>query len=396
MVMIANLQYAWTLFVEPIRQATGWKLSAVQYAFSLFILFQTWVQPLQGELVDRLGQRVFISVAGVLCGLGWAGLAFATTLPMLYTLYAVAGIGAALVYGASMGSALKWFRDRRGLATGIMAAGFASGASLFIPLIAYTIRTDGYRTAFVWTGVLQGVVIFVVAQFLRLPEREPATTSMGPARAADRLGKHQFTTWEMLQAPHFYLLYVMFVLMSIGGLLVTAQAGPIARSWGLTAGALTLATTLSPLANGGGRIFWGQMSDRIGRETTMIVAFAINAVCLMLVLTLGRVSGMWFTLTLLPTYFTWGEIYGLFPAAVTDYFGTRHATSNNSVLYTSKGVASLVAGGFAAGIFERYGTWSPAFYGSAGLALIAAILAVGLRAAAAPSGSRLGIAATAE
>src|SRR5262249_55607302 len=159
----------------------------------------TWVQPLQGGLVDRLGQRVFISVAGVLCGLGWAGLAFATTLPMLYTLYAVAGIGAALVYGASMGSALKGFRDRRGLRTGIMAAGFASGASLFIPLIAYTIRTDGYRTAFVWTGIVQGVVIFVVAQFLRLPEREPATTSTGSARAADRLGKHQFTTWEMLQ-----------------------------------------------------------------------------------------------------------------------------------------------------------------------------------------------------
>ena len=136
MIMIANLQYAWTLFVEPMRQGTGWKLSEIQWAFTLFILFQTWVQPAQGFLIDRLGPRLFTTLAGVLCGVGWAGLGLVTTLPMLYTLYVMAGIGAALVYGGCMGSALKWFTKERGLAAGVIAAGFGGGTALFIPLIA--------------------------------------------------------------------------------------------------------------------------------------------------------------------------------------------------------------------------------------------------------------------
>src|SRR5438552_16828272 len=98
MIMIANLQYAWTLFVTPLQDGTGWKVSEIQWAFTLFILFQTWVQPLDGWLIDRLGPRGFISAAGLLCGFGWAGLGYATTLPMLYTLYCTAGVGAAFVY----------------------------------------------------------------------------------------------------------------------------------------------------------------------------------------------------------------------------------------------------------------------------------------------------------
>ena len=393
MTMIANLQYSWTLFVQPIRHATGWKLSDIQWGFTLFILCQTWVQPGEGWLIDRLGQRVFITLAGVLCGLGWAGLSRATTLRELYALYAMAGIGASLVYGASMGSALKWFRDRRGLASGIMAAGFASGASLFIPVIARTIDADGYRAAFLRTGILQGVVIVIVAQFLRLPAREAATPA--GASAKSRIGAHQFTTAEMLASGHFYLLYAMFLLMGIGGLLVTAQVGPIAATWRFAPATLVLAATLSPLANGGGRIFWGQVSDRIGREKTMFVAFTIQAVCLSLVIAIGRLSPLWFILTLLATYFTWGEIYALFPAALADYFGTRHATSNNCVLYTSKGVASIVAGGLAAKLFESYGTWTPAFVGSAVMALTSAALALGLWRAtvARPAASTAGPAA---
>lgn len=386
MVMIANLQYAWMLFVGPIQQGTGWQLSDVQWAFTLFILFQTWVQPLEGWLIDRMGQRIFISAAGVLCGAGWAGMGYATTLPMLYTLYAAAGIGAALVYSGSIGSALKWFKERRGLASGIMAAGFGGGTALFVPVIAWIIQTRGYQTAFLWTGILQGTVILIVAQFLRHPAQPAvAPAKAAPGGAAARLGNHHFTTGEMLRTPHFYVLYVMFVMMATGGLLVTANAGPMAAAWGLSVGALTLAASLSPVANGASRIFWGWASDRMGREKTMGIAFLLQAVALMLVLTLGRQSAAWFALTLVLVYFTWGEIFSLFPSTLGDYFGTRHATSNYSVLYSAKGVASIIGGGLAALLFERFGTWTAAFYGSATLALIAAIMAFGLRASLAPS-----------
>ena len=378
MIMIANLQYAWTFFVPPLQKGTGWKLSDIQIAFTLFILFQTWVQPLDGWLIDRLGPRGFMSAAGLLCGLGWAGLGYATSLPMLYVLYCAAGMGAAFVYSASIGSALKWFKERRGLAAGIIAAGFGGGAGLFVPIISHLIQGRGYQATFVVTGILQGLVIFVVAQFMRHPPRETAVASRLTSAASTQVGKRQFTTPEMLRVPQFYVLYAMFALMATGGLLVTANAGPMARSWGFSVSVLTLAGSLSPIANAVSRIFWGWVSDRIGREPTMVIAFALQAICLFLVVAFGRLSANWFVFTLVLVYFTWGEIYSLFPSMSGDYFGVRHGTSNYAVLYTAKGVASIIGGWVGAKLFEHFGTWSVGFYGSAAMALVASAMAVGL------------------
>jgi OFA family oxalate/formate antiporter-like MFS transporter len=299
---------------------------------------------------------------------------------MLYALYCLAGVGAAFVYSGSIGSALKWFKDRRGLASGIMAAGFGGGTALFIPFISSTIASQGYQTAFIATGLAQGLVIALVAQFLRHPPAEPAAAKTAATSASGNVGRHQFTTLEMLRTPQFYTMYVMFVLMATGGLLVTANAGPMARSWGLSAAALTLAATLSPIANGGARVFWGWASDRLGRENTMILTFVLQAVCLFLVIAVGQTSAAWFAVTLVLVYFTWGQIYSLFPATAGDYFGAKHATSNYAVLYTAKGVASIIGGWFGALLFERSGSWTIGFYGSAVMALVAAGMAVGLRA----------------
>ena len=395
MIMIANLQYAWTLFVGPMREETGWALSDVQVAFALFILFQTWIQPLDGWLIDRLGPRGFISAAGILCGFGWAGMGYATSLPMLYALYCVAGTGAAFVYSGSIGSALKWFKERRGLAAGIMAAGFGGGTALFIPVISSLIANRGYRYTFIATGVFQGLMILGVAQFLRHPTA--ATDTPKPAASgAPQIGTRHFTTFEMLRTPHFYAMYAAFLMMATGGLLVTANAGPIARAWGYSAGVLTLAATLSPLANGASRIFWGWASDRLGRENTMVVAFILQAICLFLVITLGQFSAAWFVVTLVLVYFTWGEIYSLFPSTSADYFGTRYATSNYAVLYTAKGVASIIGGWFGALLYEQFGSWSVGFYGSALMALLAAGIAAALRASTAPSRAAAAVAVAAK
>jgi MFS transporter, OFA family, oxalate/formate antiporter len=385
MIMIANLQYAWTLFVKPIQQDTGWKLSAIQTAATLFVLFQTWVQPAQGWLIDRMGQRVFITIAGVLCGIGWACLGYARSLPMLYALYVMAGIGAALVYAGSMGSALKWFQKKRGLAVGIMAAGFGGGTALFIPFIHSSIEKQGYRVTFLWTGIFQGLVILIVAQFLRHPSPESAEKPNLPAvteKIGSKIGRHQYTTGEMLVTRQFYVLYVAFVMMVTGGLLLTINAGPIAASWGISAAALATATSFGALANGASRVFWGWVSDHTSREWTIVVVFSLHAACLLLVATLGHMSGTWFAITLTLAFFTWGEIYALFPACLADYYGTRHATSNTAVLYSAKGVASIFSGSIAALLYEHFGTWSASLYGSATLAVCAAMIALSLRSAA--------------
>jgi len=380
MVMIANLQYAWTLFVKPMQSATGWALPQIQWAFTLFILFQTWVQPLEGWLIDKLGPSPFIATAGVLCGAGWSLMGRARTPAELYIYYCLAGVGAAFVYSGSMGSGLKWFPDRRGLAAGIMAAGYGAGTALMVPMVATLIKHRGYHAAFLWTGILQGAVILVVAPFLRHPDFQFAkNTVKAVTNPRVRRNSEQFTTWEMLRAPQFYLLYAMFVAMATGGLLVTAQAGPIAASWGLSAAALTAAVALSPLANGASRILWGWLSDRTGRETAMFLAFLLQAACLVAVIKVGRLSGTLFTITLVLTYFTWGEVFSLFPSTIGDYFGSRNATSNYSFLYTAKGVASIIGGGVATLLFVKFGSWSAGFYGSAALALASALMAIGLR-----------------
>ncbi|HUQ88162.1 MAG TPA: oxalate/formate MFS antiporter [Vicinamibacterales bacterium] len=379
MIMIANLQYAWTLFVQPMQASTGWKLPDIQLAFTLFILFQTWVQPLDGWLIDRLGPRGFISAAGLLCGLGWAGMGYASTLPQLYTLYCIAGTGAAFVYSGSIGSALKWFKDKRGLASGIMAAGFGGGTALFIPIISTLIRDRGYQQTFIATGLVQGFLILVVAQVLRHPPQEAASAPIPATSTGSQLGKRHFTTMEVLRTPQFYAMYLAFILMATGGLLVTANAGPMAKSWGLAASALTLAATLSPIANGASRVFWGWVSDRLGREQTMIIAFMLQAIALFMVVAVGSRSSAWFSASLVFVYFTWGEVYSLFPAMSADYFGQKNATSNYAILYSAKGVASIMGGWFAAKLYESTGSWSTGFYGSAIMALVAAGIAFGLK-----------------
>jgi OFA family oxalate/formate antiporter-like MFS transporter len=381
MVMIANFQYAWTLFVRPIQDATGWKLSDVQWAFTLFVIFETWIMPAEGWVIDRIGPRILITIAGVLCGVGWTGLAFADTLPKLYGFYSLTGVGAAFVYSGCIAAALKWFPNRRGFAAGIIAAGFGAGSALFIPPIAYTIQQYDYKTAFIVTGILQGVIIMLAAQVLRNPGPEftAAKAVAGPSKAIVRKNTEQFTSLEMLKTPHFYLLYISFVMMATGGLLLTAQAAPVAREWGISAAALTAALALDRLANGASRISWGWLSDRIGRETCMAIAFMLQAACLIAILMFGRLSGLLFAVTLVAIFFTWGEIYSLFPSTVGDYFGGRNAASNYSFMYTAKGVAAIIGGGLAAILHDRFGSWSAALYGSAVLAMLSALIALGLR-----------------
>ena len=378
MIMIGNLQYSWTLFVKPLIAAHHWKLSDVQWAFTFFIACQTWFMPCAGWLIDRLGPRIFMTVAGLLCGGGWAALGNVTSLQALYALYAAAGVGASLVYCGSMGVALKWFPDKRGLAAGVTAAAFGSGTAIFVPIIAHILRVSDYRTAFLYTGLGQGLLIMCAAQLLRNPAPGEAASATLAAKTRVRRQHEDFTPPEMLRTPHFYVLYVMMLMMGIGGLLVTAQLAPLADSFKVSATALTVALAMNPIANGVSRLSWGWVSDHLGRERTMLVAFLIQSVTLLSVPLLGRGSDTSFIVCMALVYFSWGEVYVLFPSAAADLFGSRNASANYGFLYSTKGVASIVGGGLAALLFEKTGSWDVVFYGGAALALCSTLMSVGL------------------
>jgi OFA family oxalate/formate antiporter-like MFS transporter len=376
MAMIGNLQYAWTMCVQPLMSATHWKLSEVQWGFTVFIAVMTWTMPLSGWLIDRMGPRAFMTMAAVLCGGGWASLGYVHSLPSFYALYAIAGLGNAFVYCCSTALGLKWFPDKRGVASGLIAAGYGSGAAIFNPFFGYLIRVSDYRTTFVLTGAILGIVILIAGQFLKYPPLGFLPAPPAGVQPKIRRQPEQFTSFEMLRTHQFYVLFVMMLMVGIGGLMATAQVAPVARNFKVGGTALAIALSLNPLANGASRFLWGMVSDSLGRERTMSIAFSLQAVFLTCVVTLGRRGDAWFVVMMMLVFLTWGELYVLFPATLADVFGARHAASNYSFLYVTKGVASILAGGLAAQLFEKTGSWNYAFYGSSALALCSAIAAM--------------------
>ena len=379
MVMIANLQYGWTLFVVPINERYGWGTAAIQVAFSIFVVTEAWLVPLEGWFVDRFGPRVIVTVGGALVGLSWIVNANASSLWLLYLGAALGGIGVGCVYGTCVGNALKWFPDRRGLAAGITAAGFGVGSAFTIIPIQNIIQSSGYQAAFLWFGLGQGLVILALAPFLRVadPREVPPAAPIAQAR-------HHCTPTETLRSPVFWVLYLMMALVSAGGLMATAQLAPIAHEYkvasvpvsllGLTLPALTFALSIDRVLNGFTRPFFGWVSDRIGRETTMFIAFSLEAVGILALGHWGR-DPLLFVLLGGMVFFAWGEIYSLFPSICTDCYGTRYATTNAGLLYTAKGFAGLLVP-IASLLVAETGNWHLVFLAAAAMNTVAAVLAI--------------------
>ncbi len=385
MMLIANLQYGWTLFVQPIRQARGWSVAEIQWSFSIFIALETWLTPAGGALVDMLGGRrgpkVAVALGGVLVGIAWVINAYAEVLWMLYLGAVVSGIGAAFIYATCVGNAVKWFPDRRGLAVGLTAAGFGAGAAVTVIPIKAMIENSGYQHTFLVFGIAQGVILFAVAWLLRTPD--PGEVLPAPPSRKVPQSLRSFTPREMLQSPIFWLLYITFVMVSSSGLMATAQLALIADDFGISKtvlflGASTLAVALvvDNIMNGMTRPFFGWVSDQIGRETTMVIAFTLGGISYLVLAYVG--SSPWlFVISAALIFFTWGEIFSLFPSTCTDAFGPKYATINTSLLYTAKGTSALLVP-FANVIKTTTGSWYAVFLVAAVMNFVVVALAVGV------------------
>ena len=388
MVMIANLQYGWTLFVNPITDKFGWSKAAVQVAFTIFVLTETWLVPIEGYLVDRFGPRPVVLVGGLLCGVGWVLNSYATSLMAFYVAAAVSGVGAGAVYGTCVGNALKWFPDRRGLAAGLTAAGFGAGSALTVLPIQAMIKATGYESAFLYFGIGQGLIVMLIAIGLADPRvaiRGGFTQAAAAVKRAARViqTKRDYRPMEIVRQPVFWVMYLMFVLVAAGGLMAVAQLAPIAKDFkvgdvpvsilGLTLPALTFALTIDRVLNGLTRPFFGWVSDNIGRELTMLLAFSVEGIGILALYEFGH-SPMAFVILTGLVFFAWGEIYSLFPSTNADTFGSKYAAANAGLLYTAKGTASLLVP-LSSVLTAATGNWNAVFLTAAGMNIAAALLA---------------------
>jgi MFS transporter, OFA family, oxalate/formate antiporter len=378
MACVANLQYGWTLFVNPIDAKYHWGRAAIQVAFTIFVLIETWLVPVEGYLVDRFGPKWVVLGGGILVAVAWALNSVASSLTLLYFAAAIGGVGTGCVYGTCVGNALKWFPGRRGLAAGITASGFGAGAAATIVPILHMINSSGYEQAFLFFGLLQGGIVFVVAWLLLAPPATLIAAKVKPNQTA-----HGYTPSEVLKSPVFYVLYAMFVLIAAGGLTMAASMAPIAKDFkidkvpvdlfGFTMAALAFALALNRIFDGVGRPFFGWLSDQIGREYTMALAFTLGAIALY-TLSQSGTNPVLFVLVTAMYFGVYGEIFSLFPATQGDTFGSKYAAANAGMLYTAKGAGALLVP-IAAGISKAHG-WQSVFALAMAFNVTAAVLAL--------------------
>jgi MFS transporter, OFA family, oxalate/formate antiporter len=386
MMAIANLQYAWTLFTKPIQAHMHATLVDVQWTIALFIGLETWLVPFEGYLVDRIGPRFMLGIGSILVGLGWVGSGQAESLRALYFWYGLAGIGAGIVYGGTIGNALKWFPDHRGLCVGFTAGAYGVGTALSVAPIDKMIKASGYQHTLIVWGIVQGFIVMAAALFLAKPPEgwTPPGWKVKEAAIKARVNTsaRDLTPWEMLRQPSFYVVYLMMTMLAFGGIVVTVQLSPMAVSyhvdkvivaWGLSA--LVLAIELDRILNGLTRPFWGWVSDHIGRENAIFISFILEAVAVFALLQLIS-RPIWFIVLSGLCFFAWGNIYSLFPSITADLYGKKWATTNYGVVYTAKGLATLFAAPGAAWLFEKTGSWTKVFWAMIACDLIAAFMAL--------------------
>lgn len=383
MAMVANLQYGWTIFVNPIDARYHWGKAAIQVAFTLFILLETWLVPFEAYLADRFGPRPLVMVGAFLIALCWIIYSRAATLSMLYVGAGIGGIGTGLVYGTCIGNAVKWFEKRRGLAAGLTAAGFGAGAALTIVPLTRSLNASGYQATLFKFALIQGSVVLIAALALKKPPKGTAVRQVNP-----RLLQRQVesTPTETLRSGLFWIMYAAFVLVAASGLMVTAQLGPIAMGFkidkvpvtllGFTFPALTFALSINNLMNGIGRPVFGWLSDVIGRESTLFLTFLAEGFAVLALAKYGS-SPLSFVIVAGLTFLVWGDIYSIFPALTSDHFGKKYASTNYALLYTAKGCAALFVP-LGSVIALRTGSWFTTLLVAAMADIVAAFLMIGV------------------
>lgn len=370
---ISSPQYVWTLFTPVLKTDFSTSAAALQITFSLLIVLQTLFSPIQGWIARHVSPRTLIMAGIVLTGLSWVASAQVYSLTMLYLTYGgLGGVGTGIVYVGVVSLLMQWFPKNRGMAAGAAAAGYGMGAMLTTFPISHLLAATDWRNTMMVFGVIMAVVGVVAACFLKVPE------SVSSPDAPEATG---YLTSYVVRTPLFWLMFFMMATMATSGLMVTSQLAQIGTDFGvahltiLGMAALPLAMTLDRIANGVTRPLFGWVSDHLGREQTMAFAFSLEALALTCWLALAN-HPVAFVLLSGIVFLGWGEIFSLFPATLTDTFGTRDASRNYGLLYMAQGVGAVFGGPLAAWLHQASGNWHMVFTLAIGGDLLTAFLAL--------------------
>jgi OFA family oxalate/formate antiporter-like MFS transporter len=368
--------YAWSVFQKPLIDMFHWSTSATSLVFTISSGVVPFAMIVAGNIQDKIGPRKVLLVGGLFFAAGVIGAGFTNSLGVLYATYGiVGGIGIGATYACTVANTVKFFPDRRGLASGLVAAGFGSGAALFAPLSAALIDSYGVLTAFKILGTGYLILIPVLALFIQAappgyvpPGWTPAAKSNNPATAVDKNWK------QMLSDPKFYVLWCVYAIGTVSGLMIIAHASPFGQEIiKISPKTAAIAISILALANTGGRIFWGWVSDKVGRYNTVVMMFLLGGIAMLI---LSKISGLIaFVAVLMVIGLCFGGFMGIYPSITADTFGPKNLGMNYGVMFTAFGSAAFVGPRLAATVKEaQHGDYTYAFLIAAALSLVGVVL----------------------
>ena len=370
MMVISIYQYSWFLFAYTIEKNFAWNPAAIGMTFTVFTYAATFVQPFSGFMADSYGPRKMALAASFLTGVGFVLCSIATSPHALYLFYGIGGLGVGVLYGISTACAVKWFPDRRGFAAGLVVFGFGAGTAIFNFFIQGLLDSKGLSSTFLWIGSFMLIILAPLSLLLSYPSQEWSPTSKSEHQKSKKVN---YKPADMLKTYQWFLIYFSFAGTVSIVLMFGAQMKMLAREYNLPESYFNWVLVLFPLANGLSRVFAGAVSDKIGREKTMMLFYSMLGIAIFAFVMLAHMPVL-FVLIVFTASLLGGAPFALYPATIGDYYGSRYATTNYGITYTAKAWAGLISGWLSGYLLIKFGSYRLALVIVGICSLMAAVL----------------------